>query len=215
MDTEKCIIETSDDGCGWLTNINLDRIVYSNMDIPIKYMHDEVPRLKKINIGDWVDLYAAEDVVIKRNSKCLVNLGVAMQLPHDFEAQLLPRSSTANKWGCILLNSMGIIDESYCGDDDWWKANLYCLIPNQGDKIITSSETDPAWFCWLSRSKIGMWIIKHFFRKMFEDHQYTLIHAGDKICQFRINKHMPNIIFSEVTTLGNKSRGGFGSTGEK
>lgn len=193
----------------------MERNTNNIIEIPIKYINDNINRLEKIQIGDWIDLYAAEDVIITKNSKALVNLGIAMQLPDGYEAQLLPRSSTANKWGCILLNSMGIIDESYCGDDDWWKANLYCLIPNQGDDIVIDISTDPKWFCWLSKFKFGMWIIKHLFGKMFEDHRYTIIHAGDKICQFRITQHMPKIVFNEVEMLNNQNRGGFGSTGEK
>ena len=41
----------------------------------------------------------------------------------------------------------------------------------------------------------------------------TEIHKNDRICQFRIQKHQPEIEFVEVETLGNESRGGFGSTG--
>ena len=41
----------------------------------------------------------------------------------------------------------------------------------------------------------------------------THIHVNDRICQFRILEHQPEILFEEVETLGNKTRGGFGSTG--
>ena len=41
----------------------------------------------------------------------------------------------------------------------------------------------------------------------------TFIHKNDRICQFRIMKSQPPIIFEEVDNLGGKSRGGFGSTG--
>lgn len=44
-----------------------------------------------------------------------------MQLPEGYEAHVVPRSSTFNTWGIIQANSIGIIDESYCGDDDIWK----------------------------------------------------------------------------------------------
>jgi UDP-N-acetylmuramoyl-tripeptide--D-alanyl-D-alanine ligase len=37
----------------------------------------------------------------------------------------------------------------------------------------------------------------------------------DRVCQFRVNDKMPEIIFEEVEMLGNKDRDGFGSTGEK
>ena len=41
----------------------------------------------------------------------------------------------------------------------------------------------------------------------------TVIHANDRICQFRIEKVQPQIIFEEVDHLSADSRGGFGSTG--
>ena len=147
------------------------------LTIKVKYLNDAVPRLKKINVGDWIDLYAAEETVIIKNDFKLVHLGVAIQLPKGYEAILAPRSSTFKNWGCIQTNSIGIIDETYCGDEDWWRLPLYCLKPNKS--------------------------------------YATIINAGDKIAQFRIIKHMPEVQLEEVKTLGNKSRGGFGSTGTK
>ena len=43
----------------------------------------------------------------------------------------------------------------------------------------------------------------------------TQIHVNDRLCQFRILEHQPQIIFEEVESLGNAARGGFGSTGIK
>lgn len=43
----------------------------------------------------------------------------------------------------------------------------------------------------------------------------TQVHAGDRICQFRIMEHQPRIQFEEVESLGNQDRGGHGSTGRK
>lgn len=45
----------------------------------------------------------------------------------------------------------------------------------------------------------------------------TEIHINDRICQFRIQKHQPKIIFEEIQAedLDGESRGGFGSTGVK
>ena len=65
---------------------------------------------------------------------------------------------------------MGIIDESYCGDNDFWRFPAIAM-------------------------------------------RDTVIHKNDRICQFRIMKHQPFIEFEEVEILGEKDRGGFGSTG--
>ena len=43
----------------------------------------------------------------------------------------------------------------------------------------------------------------------------TVIHVNDRICQFRIFENQPKITFDEVESLGNKNRGGFGSTGKQ
>ena len=50
-----------------------------------------------------------------------------MQLPKGFEAVLLPRSSTYIKFGIIAGNSEGVIDQSYCGDNDEWKFSAIAL----------------------------------------------------------------------------------------
>lgn len=43
----------------------------------------------------------------------------------------------------------------------------------------------------------------------------TKINMNDRICQFRIIEKMPEVTFIEVEELGNKDRGGHGSTGKK
>ena len=41
----------------------------------------------------------------------------------------------------------------------------------------------------------------------------TEVHVGDRLCQFRIMKHQPQINFLEVDSLENEDRGGFGTSG--
>ena len=90
------------------------------MKIRIKYLDDSIKRLQKIEKGDWIDLRSAVDVELKQGEFKLIPLGVAMELPKGYEAHVVPRSSTFKKWGIIQTNHMGVIDESYCGDEDWW-----------------------------------------------------------------------------------------------
>ena len=142
------------------------------MKIRIKYLNDSINRLEKIEKGDWIDLRSAEDVELKKGESKLIHLGVAMELPKGYEAHIVPRSSTFKKWGIIQTNHMGVIDESYKGDGDWW---LFPALATRDTKI----------------------------------------EKGDRICQFRIEKKMPNIKFETVEILGNENRNGFGSTRTK
>ena len=150
------------------------------MKIKIKYF-DNAKELNMIEKGNWCDLYANKDMFIPEGEKMMIPLGVAMQLPEGYEAHVVPRSSTFKTWGIIQTNHVGIIDNSYCGDNDQWFYPAYCLEP-----------------------------------KNFIDNQYgTLIRKGDKIAQFRIIEVQPKLEFEKVESLGNKDRGGFGSTGSK
>lgn len=90
--------------------------------IKIKYFTDQIDRLDYIDgKSDWIDLRASEEVTLKAGEFKLIPLGVAMQLPEGYEAHLLPRSSTYKNFGIIQTNSCGIVDGSYCGDDDMWR----------------------------------------------------------------------------------------------
>lgn len=87
----------------------------------VKYFEEDGAKLEFNPKGNWVDLYTACDVYMNQGNFCLIPLGVAMQLPPHHEAIIAPRSSTFKIWGIIQTNSIGIIDETYCGDNDEWK----------------------------------------------------------------------------------------------
>ena len=141
------------------------------ININIKY-HTDIPNLKKIPQGDWIDLYAGEYISLKAGEYKLISLGVSMELPEGYEALVVPRSSTPKNFGIVCANSIGVIDNSYKGDDDIWRFPAYAL-----------RDTD--------------------------------IKKGDRICQFRIIKSQPELVFTPVTSLENESRGGIGSTGTR
>ena len=88
--------------------------------IKIKY-HNDIRPLEILDNGDWIDLRAAEDVNLEKGDFRLISLGVSMKLPEGYEAHIVPRSSTFKHWGVIQANHMGVIDNSYCGDNDIWK----------------------------------------------------------------------------------------------
>lgn len=139
--------------------------------IKIKYHTDEIEKLRYIDgKSDWVDLRAAEEVSLKAGETALISLGISVKLPEGYEMIIAPRSSTYKNFGIIQTNSIGVIDESYCGNDDIIK------MPVKADRD-------------------------------------TVIKVNDRICQFRILKHQPTLIFDEVDDLNTRGRGGFGSTG--
>lgn len=177
------------------------------MNIKIKKLNPNLELPKIIAKGEWIDLRASVSVVMKApqaqvlkrvtvNGETtsyrdvefdtqLIPLGIAMQLPKGYEAVVLPRSGTLKNFGIMLTHSAGIIDSSYCGDEDEWKFSAialnHCEI-QEGDRIcqfrIQLSQKATMWqkIKWLFSSKIT---------------------------------------FTEVDHLGNEGRGGFSSTGVK
>ena len=108
------------------------------MEIKIKYHNKNIDKISKIENGDWIDLRAAETVNMKKGEFKLISLGVSMQLPDGYEAHVAPRSSTFKKWKILQTNSLGIIDNSYCGNDDIWKFPALAIEKttiNENDRI--------------------------------------------------------------------------------
>lgn len=88
--------------------------------------------------SDWIDLKSAVDIELKAFEYTLLDLGFALQLPEGYEAHIVPRSSTFKNFGIIQTNSMGVIDNSYCGDEDYWKLPILAIRDtkiNKGDRI--------------------------------------------------------------------------------
>lgn len=138
--------------------------------VKIKYHPRAKFKLEKKDVGDWIDLYCLEDVTLKEGERTYIHQGVAMKLPKGYEAIMAPRSSTFKRWGILQTNSIGVIDNSYCGNDDYW------MFPAYATRDIT-------------------------------------IPAGTRICQFRIQRTQPEILFEETNDLKTENRGGLGSTG--
>ena len=108
------------------------------MKLQIKYHNEEIEKIKKIDKGDWIDLRAAEKVELKQGDFALISLGVSIKLPDGYEAHLAPRSSTFKTWGIIQTNSIGVVDNSYSGNNDIWKMPVYATrdtVINVNDRI--------------------------------------------------------------------------------
>jgi len=92
--------------------------------IKIKY-HSNIDPVVQIPGSDWCDLRAAEDVYLEEGEYKRISLGISVQLPEGYEAHILPRSSTFERYGILLVNGMGIIDNAFCGDNDIWQFPAY------------------------------------------------------------------------------------------
>lgn len=144
------------------------------IDIDIRYVRDGMKPIYYAGgpgVSDWIDLRSGIDVELQPMERCNIPLGVAMKLPDGYEAHIEARSSTYRNFKIIRINS-GVIDNSYCGNDDEWHFEALAL-------------------------------------------EHTIIHKNDRICQFRVMKNQPRIIFREVDVLHGKNRGGSGTTGYK
>lgn len=108
------------------------------MQIKVKYFNPSLPKIHKIAKGDWIDLRAAKSFTLSKDEFALIPLSIAMELPSNYEAHVVPRSSTYKHFGIIETNSMGIIDESYKGNNDQWFFPAYALRDTKiefGDRI--------------------------------------------------------------------------------
>ncbi len=108
------------------------------MNIKIKYFDKWIEKIQKIDKGDWIDLRAAETVIFKKGGFGLIKLGVGMILPEGYEAHIVPRSSTFKNFGIIQTNHMGIIDNSYSGENDQWMFPVYAIrntVIHKNDRI--------------------------------------------------------------------------------
>lgn len=97
------------------------------LSVNIKYFDKNMPRIAKIAVGDLIDLRSRERIDYKKGDSFIIPLGVAMEIPKGWKADLLPRSSTFKKWGLIQTNGVGKIDNSFSGDDDEWGMPVYAL----------------------------------------------------------------------------------------
>ena len=96
------------------------------MEIRIRYFSDEIERLRYIDgKSDWIDLRCAVRTELKAGEFRLIPLGVAMALPEGYEAHIVARSSAFKTWGILQANAMGVVDSSYCGDNDQWHMPVY------------------------------------------------------------------------------------------
>lgn len=104
-----------------------------------------------------LDLQAAipegEELVLAPGARDMVPTGLAMALPHGYEAQIRPRSGLAAKNGVTALNSPGTIDCDYRGE-------VKVILINHGaDPLVITRGM-----------RIAQMIIAPVTRGIFEEH---------------------------------------------
>lgn len=140
--------------------------------LKIKYHVKDLEKLRYIDgKSDWIDLRVAENVSMKQGEYRLISMGISVEIPKGYEMLIVPRSSAYKNFGILQTNAMGVVDESFCGDND------IIHMP-----ILAMRDTE--------------------------------IHINDRIGQFRLMPHQPEVHFIEVDHLDNEDRGGFGTTGK-
>lgn len=92
--------------------------------ILVKY-HANIDPIEISANGNFVDLRSAAEYEIHKGDFLLINLGVSIKLPQGYWGQVVPRSSLFKNHGLIMTNSFGVIDTSYCGEDDHWMMPVY------------------------------------------------------------------------------------------
>jgi dUTP pyrophosphatase len=161
--------------------------------IKIKYLDKNIDKLKKVEHGDWVDLRVSS-VKLSRNKKSFVEISKAD--PKGKELSF--------KKGDVLKIGLGVAMELPKG----YEANAvprsstfkhYGLIQLNHFGIIDESYN----------GNNDQWIFMGYALKDGK------ISKNDRVCQFRINKKMPDINFKIVEDLENENRGGIGSTGKQ
>lgn len=120
--------------------------------------------------GEWYDLCTSEDVYLDEGNMAIIKLGASVKPPRGYYFLVASRSSTPLKYGLIIANGIGIIESTYCGDDDMLGMVVYAT-------------------------------------------KDICIDKGTRIAQMTLVPKAPEIEFKEVETMGEKNRGGYGSTG--
>ncbi len=109
------------------------------LTLQIRYLDPETEPLAYVEgKSDWIDLRAARDVPFEAGEFKLIPLGIAVKLPEGYEAHVAPRSSTYKNFGLLQVNSVGVVDSSYCGDNDEWFVPMLATRPvtvHKGDRI--------------------------------------------------------------------------------
>ena len=107
--------------------------------LQIRYLTKDAEPLTYVEgKSDWIDLRAAREIHFEKGQFQLIPLGIAVKLPAGYEAHVAPRSSTFKNFGLLQVNGVGVVDGSYCGDNDEWFVPMLAtreVTVHKGDRI--------------------------------------------------------------------------------
>jgi len=106
------------------TNAEWGRMYIPSQKLSIHYRNEEVEDLYKgsveqFNPEEGFDLVATQDYTLSPGGSAKVDLGVVLKAPEGYRILIMPRSSTYNNNMVIQTNSIGVIDPSFCGENDF------------------------------------------------------------------------------------------------
>lgn len=87
------------------------------MEILIRRLDPSAQLPVRAHPGDaGLDLYAAEDVILKAGERASIGTGIAVAIPNGYAGFVVPRSGLAVKHGIGVVNAPGVIDSGYRGE---------------------------------------------------------------------------------------------------
>lgn len=103
------------------------------MQISIRRLSADVPMPEYKTSGACAfDIAVMEGVTLSPGGRATLPTGLVVEVPVGHVLILAPRGSNSKK-GVRLANSIGIVDQDYCGPTD----QLYLVLHNFGDQAYT------------------------------------------------------------------------------
>lgn len=96
------------------------------MKVKIKRVDKSLPLPKYETDGSvGFDLLCRESAEIAPRSIVLIRANVIVETPPGYMLMVCMRSSTPRKFGLMMAQGLGIIDNDYCGEEDELKIQVY------------------------------------------------------------------------------------------
>lgn len=148
-------INNSHETLNQLIDMKIEDYLNKPLKVQVKYIDKNITPMEKKDGGDLIDLRVS---TVKRNGvkesfpckykkgdTLFFGLGFALKVPYNKKSNVYPRSGMFKNYGFLLTNSVGQIDNSYSGNDDEWKAMMYCTRDgeiNYNDRILQFEVVD-------------------------------------------------------------------------